>query len=161
MFAKFELDKAVQRLVLPDYGLCAIVEFAQRQEARSAFKKLAYRKFRNVPIYLEWAPVDVFEGDEEEKEALKKREADEKHEALLAADLDYMKKDQAKRKWIWKLWVVKSAWSHLYKVTLCWGFRKLVWFITFKFRVNFRVDYIFQNQWFGFRYRGILDIEGF
>ena len=98
MFAKFELDKAVQRLVLPDYGLCAIVEFAQRQEARSAFKKLAYRKFRNVPIYLEWAPVDVFEGDEEEKEALKKREADEKHEALLAADLDYMKKDQEKRK---------------------------------------------------------------
>lgn len=98
MFAKFELNDAIQRLVLPEYGLCAIIEFGQRQDARAAFKKLAYRKFRNVPIYLEWAPVDVFEGDEEEKEALKKQEAEDKHKALLAADMEYLEKDQNKSK---------------------------------------------------------------
>lgn len=37
-----------------------IVEFAEPAEARTAFKKLAYSKFFNVPLYLEWAPIGVF-----------------------------------------------------------------------------------------------------
>lgn len=34
----------------------AIVEFLEPSEARKAFTKLAYSKFKNVPLYLEWAP---------------------------------------------------------------------------------------------------------
>jgi multiple RNA-binding domain-containing protein 1 len=60
-------EECVKRLVMPEYGIAALVEFAERQEARDAFKKLAYRKFKSVPIYLEWAPVDVFDGNENEK----------------------------------------------------------------------------------------------
>lgn len=29
-------------------------------EARGAFKKLAYSRFKGMPLYLEWAPVNVF-----------------------------------------------------------------------------------------------------
>jgi multiple RNA-binding domain-containing protein 1 len=61
-------------MVMPDYGLAAIIEFSERQEARDAFKKLAYRKFKNLPLYLEWAPVDIFNGDPQEKAKLQKEE---------------------------------------------------------------------------------------
>lgn len=97
MFTKFELNDSIQRLVMPDYGLCAIAEFGERQEARNAFKKLAYRKFKNVPIYLEWAPVDIFEGDEVEKEKLEKEEAEQKEKSLMDADKKFIENDQIKK----------------------------------------------------------------
>lgn len=31
-------------------------------EAKFAFKKLAYTNFKHYPLYLEWAPEDVFTG---------------------------------------------------------------------------------------------------
>lgn len=34
----------------------AIVEFIEPSEARKAFTRLAYTKFKNLPLYLEWAP---------------------------------------------------------------------------------------------------------
>lgn len=34
----------------------AIVEFIEPSEARKAFTRLAYSKFKNLPLYLEWAP---------------------------------------------------------------------------------------------------------
>ncbi|KAH0813088.1 hypothetical protein GEV33_009705 [Tenebrio molitor] len=34
----------------------ALVEFLEPSEARKAFINLAYSKFKNVPLYLEWAP---------------------------------------------------------------------------------------------------------
>lgn len=97
LFNKFELNESIQRLVVPEYGLCALIEFGERQDARNAFKKLAYRKFKNVPIYLEWAPVDVFEGDEEEQEKLRKEEEQEKQKQLLDADQELIKNDQMQK----------------------------------------------------------------
>ncbi|CAF4447032.1 unnamed protein product, partial [Didymodactylos carnosus] len=39
---------------------CALVCFEHQQEARQAFKQLAYTKFKdNRPLYLEWAPMNV------------------------------------------------------------------------------------------------------
>lgn len=38
-------------LILP-----ALVEFFDKMEAKKAFLKLAYTKFKNLPLYLEWAP---------------------------------------------------------------------------------------------------------
>lgn len=36
----------------------ALVEFFEPSEARKAFKRLAYSKFKTAPLYLEWAPDD-------------------------------------------------------------------------------------------------------
>lgn len=47
------------------------MEFAEPAEARAAFKKLAYSKFFNVPLYLEWAPIGVFSRPADKNEALK------------------------------------------------------------------------------------------
>ncbi|XP_067911254.1 probable RNA-binding protein 19 isoform X2 [Heterodontus francisci] len=48
------------RVLLPSAGITAIVEFLEPTEAKQAFTKLAYSKFQHVPLYLEWAPMDVF-----------------------------------------------------------------------------------------------------
>ena len=62
----------INRLVLPPHGLSALIDFAEAVEARSAFTKLAYTKFKNAPLYLEWAPDDAFKQpfvkQEEEEE---------------------------------------------------------------------------------------------
>ena len=50
----------IGRLLLPPNGVTAIVEFLEPTEARSAFRKLAYSKLNDTPLYLEWAPVDMF-----------------------------------------------------------------------------------------------------
>jgi multiple RNA-binding domain-containing protein 1 len=36
------------------------VEFLEPSEAKTAFTKLAYTKFKHLPLYLEWAPSDTF-----------------------------------------------------------------------------------------------------
>lgn len=51
------------RLVLPPSGITAIVEFQENVEAKTAFRRLAYSKFKHLPLYLEWAPVGVFKPD--------------------------------------------------------------------------------------------------
>lgn len=48
------------RVLLPPRGVTAIIEFLEPSEAKAAFRKLAYSKFRHMPLYLEWAPTDVF-----------------------------------------------------------------------------------------------------
>jgi len=59
LFARFgELG----RLVLPQTKTMALVEFDEPTEARKAFRQLAYSKFKNQPIYLEWAPENIFDA---------------------------------------------------------------------------------------------------
>jgi len=50
----------VSRFVLPDTRTLAVVEFLEANEARRAFTGLAYKRYRHVPLYLEWAPEDIF-----------------------------------------------------------------------------------------------------
>ncbi|XP_067137514.1 probable RNA-binding protein 19 isoform X2 [Centruroides vittatus] len=57
LFSKFGV---VTRVILPPFGITAIVEFEVPAEARAAFKALAYSKFQHVPLYLEWAPINIF-----------------------------------------------------------------------------------------------------
>ena len=85
-FDKCKVNGEIKRFVMPEYGVAALIEFGERQEARDAFKKLAYRKFKSVPIYLEWAPVDVFEGDPEERAKLEKEEAELNKSSAPPAD---------------------------------------------------------------------------
>eukprot|EP00887_Chlorella_sp_A99_P005214 scaffold1.g5214.t1 len=50
------------RVVLPPTKTLALVEFLEQQDARRAFKALAYKRFQHVPLYLEWAPKAIFAG---------------------------------------------------------------------------------------------------
>ena len=59
LFARFG---DLSRIVLPPTKTMALVEFDEASEARKAFRQLAYSKFKNQPIYLEWAPVDIFDA---------------------------------------------------------------------------------------------------
>lgn len=56
----FERFGDLGRVLLPEGGITAIVEFTEPTEAKQAFRKLAYTKFQHVPLYLEWAPMNVF-----------------------------------------------------------------------------------------------------
>ncbi|GAU91865.1 hypothetical protein RvY_04042-2 [Ramazzottius varieornatus] len=55
----FEPFGAINRLLLPPAGVTAIVEMLNINEAKKAFRSLAYYKFGSVPLFLEWAPVDA------------------------------------------------------------------------------------------------------
>lgn len=47
-------------LMINVFFFLAIVEFNEPYEARNAFTKLAYSKFKQSPLYLEWAPAETF-----------------------------------------------------------------------------------------------------
>ena len=52
---------SLHRVILPPSGISALVEFLESSHAKSAFKRLAYSKFKHLPLYLEWAPLDAVE----------------------------------------------------------------------------------------------------
>lgn len=56
----FEKFGEIGRFVLPPSGVTALIEFMTPTEARKAYLKLAYTKFKHVPLYLEWAPDNTF-----------------------------------------------------------------------------------------------------
>ncbi|XP_062999963.1 probable RNA-binding protein 19 [Elgaria multicarinata webbii] len=84
------------RVLLPEGGVTAIVEFLEPTEAKRAFTKLAYSKFRHLPLYLEWAPMGVFSGpgkrelditgDKKEGEVQEQTGVCEKDEAEVEAE---------------------------------------------------------------------------
>ncbi|MBA0569752.1 hypothetical protein Golob_003463, partial [Gossypium lobatum] len=96
MFGKFgSLDK----IILPPTKTLALVVFLEPAEARAAFKGLAYKRFKDAPLYLEWAPDNVLnkssasEGDKKNNVAVGehdvKRAILEQHvEGISDADTD-------------------------------------------------------------------------
>lgn len=56
----FEPHGRVARVIMPPNGLTAIVEMEEAVEAKLAFRKVAYSKFNDTILYLEWAPINVF-----------------------------------------------------------------------------------------------------
>ena len=46
-----------QKMLLPPSKTAALVEYGHATDARRAFRRLAYKKFKHVPLYLEWAPM--------------------------------------------------------------------------------------------------------
>lgn len=50
----------LKRILMPPAGTIAIVEFRDTPSARSAFNKLAYRRFKKSILYLEKGPKDLF-----------------------------------------------------------------------------------------------------
>ncbi|VDN03727.1 unnamed protein product, partial [Onchocerca ochengi] len=58
-------------------GVTAILEMENSVDAQKAFSALAYSRFRSQPLFLEWAPYDVFKsrklGSENENNDQKQR----------------------------------------------------------------------------------------
>jgi multiple RNA-binding domain-containing protein 1 len=51
-------------ILLPPSRTIAVVEYMHPNDAKVAFRKLAYRRFKSVPLYLEWVPLAASkEGD--------------------------------------------------------------------------------------------------
>ncbi len=57
----FEGFGQLVQVIMPPAGISALVEFAEANHAKQAFSKLAYTSFKHLPLYLEWAPVDVID----------------------------------------------------------------------------------------------------
>lgn len=79
------------RVVLPPSGVTGVVEFLDSGEAKKAFRNLAYSRFKSLPLYLEWAPIQVFKTEfvpksKETEEADKETEVDETTKKELPAD---------------------------------------------------------------------------
>ncbi|OVA01962.1 RNA recognition motif domain [Macleaya cordata] len=56
MFGKFgSLDK----VILPPTKTLALAVFLEAAEARAAFRGLAYKRYKDAPLYLEWAPDNI------------------------------------------------------------------------------------------------------
>ncbi|XP_076648162.1 putative RNA-binding protein 19 [Halictus rubicundus] len=58
------------RVVMPPSGVTALVEFLEPSEARKAFTKLAYTKYKHLPLYLEWAPDNSFSTPAQKSKAV-------------------------------------------------------------------------------------------
>ena len=56
MFTRFG---GVAHFLIPASRSVALVDFIEPSEARLAFNGLAYRKYKHLPLYIEWAPMDV------------------------------------------------------------------------------------------------------
>ncbi|XP_023938521.2 probable RNA-binding protein 19 [Bicyclus anynana] len=56
----FEKYGQLARFLMPSHGITALVDFIEPYEAKKAFGKLAYSQFKSSPLYLEWAPENVF-----------------------------------------------------------------------------------------------------
>ncbi|XP_075977472.1 putative RNA-binding protein 19 [Anticarsia gemmatalis] len=58
--ALFVKHGQIARFLMPQHGITALVDFIEPFEAKKAFTKLAYSQFKSAPLYLEWAPENVF-----------------------------------------------------------------------------------------------------
>ncbi|KAI8491784.1 putative RNA-binding protein 19 [Branchiostoma belcheri] len=87
-----EVTESVQfgqlgRVVLPPAGVTGIVEFLEPSEARTAFYRLAYTKFQHVPLYLEWAPTEIF-STPSQTSAQKQEQQSEEHRSAEEEESD-------------------------------------------------------------------------
>eukprot|EP01133_Synstelium_polycarpum_P014494 gene14494-17105_t len=83
LFSKFG---ELARVLLTPARTLALIEYYHVSEAKQGFRNLAYTRFHHVPMFLEWAPIGIFnkaaptieERDKQRLEAAKKQEQEEK-----------------------------------------------------------------------------------
>lgn len=83
---------------MPPSRTMALVEFFVNSEAKTAFRSLAYKKFKDVPLFLEWAPIGVFKqshigltlekGEENKKDIEEEEDEEEDKKIAPLMDLD-------------------------------------------------------------------------
>ena len=110
IFGKFGV---LGRVVMPPGGITAVIEFSDPGEARAAFTNLAYTRFHNSPLYLEWAPQETFTSAFAEKpvppapsaninepkkeDEMTDQETPETDSTLFVKNLNFETKDEALR----------------------------------------------------------------
>ncbi|PVG01471.1 putative RNA-binding protein [Serendipita vermifera] len=64
----------VRRILLPPAGTIAIVQYedGQEKEAQEAWGRLAYKRLKDSILYLEWAPLGIFDGSSRDKQTSQK-----------------------------------------------------------------------------------------
>ena len=74
------------QVLLPPSRTIALVIYSNNNDAKRAFRKLAYKRFKHVPLYLEWAsltkPIIKKPSDSNEADNTEVQENDEDQEAL-------------------------------------------------------------------------------
>ncbi|KAI1772621.1 RNA-binding domain-containing protein [Hypoxylon cercidicola] len=65
----FEEHGQVLKVLMPPTGTIAIVQFAQAPQAKTAFAKLAYRRFKDSILFLEKAPKNLLVSKEQDNDA--------------------------------------------------------------------------------------------
>ncbi|GJQ10058.1 hypothetical protein GpartN1_g1849.t1 [Galdieria partita] len=60
LFMKFG---ALRQVIMSPSRLIGLVEFIETNDAKRAYRALAYSKFKDRPLYLEWAPQNIFLED--------------------------------------------------------------------------------------------------
>lgn len=67
----------LKRFIMPSSGTIAIVQFRDSPTGRSAFTKLAYRRFKKNILYLEKGPKDLFTREPEQEDKVEQVEIKE------------------------------------------------------------------------------------
>ncbi|TVU15799.1 hypothetical protein EJB05_39337 [Eragrostis curvula] len=76
--AMFQKHGGLDKIILPPTRVFALVVFVEATEARHAFRKLLYTRYKDTPLYLEWAPENILSPnsthvDEDENTAVGER----------------------------------------------------------------------------------------
>jgi multiple RNA-binding domain-containing protein 1 len=83
------------RVVVPPTATIAVVEFLEQNEAKAAFRHLAYTKFKDgMPLYLEYAPVNSFKSQFDPAQAETRRK---EREAKLEAQKEKEEQERLAR----------------------------------------------------------------
>eukprot|EP00913_Durusdinium_trenchii_P032246 g30191.t1 len=95
-------------------ALVAIVQFSDKGAAKHAFQKLAFSRYRHVPLYLEWAPEDVFTDGSapaaDDADAAAEEELDEESRGyLFVKNLNFSTTEEALKKAFRKVPGFRSA----------------------------------------------------
>lgn len=88
----FQAYGRVARVIVPPNGLTAIVEMEEAVEAKLTFKKLAYFKYKDSVLYLEWAPMNVFKEkslEDQERADLKQLEETQTGTKVLVKNIPF------------------------------------------------------------------------
>jgi multiple RNA-binding domain-containing protein 1 len=96
---------SLSQLVLPSTRTIAIAEFLESNEARRAFQGLAYKRYKHVPLYVEWAPKDIFnkksadaDDDDNDDDGAPRNERTAKTNTANKNASDYDDEDEEKSK---------------------------------------------------------------
>ncbi|KAI0895577.1 RNA-binding domain-containing protein [Annulohypoxylon nitens] len=83
----FEEHGQVLKVLMPPTGTIAIVQFAQGPQAKAAFTKLAYRRFKESILFLEKAPKNLFVGKEQQDDAVQANQKSSGVQKLSVSEL--------------------------------------------------------------------------
>ncbi|CAK9115870.1 unnamed protein product [Durusdinium trenchii] len=105
---------ALVRCALAPSNTVAIVQFSDKGAAKHAFQKLAFSRYRHVPLYLEWAPEDVFTDGSapaaDDADAAAEEELDEESRGyLFVKNLNFSTTEEALKKAFRKVPGFRSA----------------------------------------------------